>query len=269
MTNNISTFNTSKALSLEEAIEKAPAIAATSPAAHINLSRYKFTPTTEVISHMNDLGFVLTSAKQSMTKSELRRDYGTHIVQFQHPELSIKGSDGKLEAKPTVVMINSHDGVMPIKFELGMFRLVCENGLMIKDKDFGGFKERHTRLDFQAIKDMMTEKVNGMTDVVNKISRWNGVEMTAGQRSAFAIEALAMRLNTDRQAEDYEINEILSSRRKEDDSNTLWHVFNRVQENLIKGGFQMNNRTARPITNPIQDMVLNQGLWTLAEAYAN
>ncbi len=264
-----STFNTSRILTLEEAIAKAPAIAATRPADHINLNRYKFTPTTEVISHMNDLGFVLTDAKQSATKLDLRRDYGTHIVTFQHPELSIKGSDGKLEAKPTVVLLNSHDGVTPIKFEMGMFRLVCSNGLMIKDQDFGGFRERHTKMDFNAVKSLISEKIEGMSKVVEKISRWNGVEMSAGQRIAFATEALAMRLSSDRQAEDYEINEILSSRRKEDDSNSLWHVFNRVQENLIKGGFQMNNRTARPITNPIQDMTLNQGLWTLAEAYAN
>jgi hypothetical protein len=266
---NTTTTNTSRVLTLEEAIAAAPAIAATSPAAHINLKRYKFTPTTEVISHMNDLGFQLTSAKQSATKSELRQNYGTHIVQFQHPDLSIKGSDGKLEAKPTVVLVNSHDGVMPIKFEMGMFRLVCSNGLMIKDQDFGGFRERHTKLDFQSIKNLISEKIDSMNTVVGKISKWNGVEMTAGQRSAFAIEALALRLNSDRQAEDYEINEILSARRNEDLPNTLWHVFNRVQENMIKGGFQMNNRTARPITNPIQDMVLNQGLWTLAEAYAS
>lgn len=256
-------------LSIADAIAKAPAIAATAPAAHINLKRYKFTPTTEVISHMNDLGYVLTNAKQASSNQELRQNWGTHIVEFQHPELTIKGSDGSIEGKPTVVLVNSHDGVTPIKFEMGMFRLVCSNGLMIKSTDFGGFKERHTRLDFQGIKNLMTEKVESMGSMVDKISRWNGVEMSAGQRTAFAIEALAMRLSSDRVADDYEINEILSARRNEDLPNTLWHVFNRVQENLIKGGFQMNNRTARPITNPIQDMTLNQGLWTIAETYAN
>jgi hypothetical protein len=115
----------------------------------------------------------------------------------------------------------------------------------------------------------MGEKVEKMKEVTQKISIWNTREMTAGERTAFAIEALALRLNSDRKAEDYEINEILSSRRDVDNQNTLWHVYNRVQENLIKGGFQMNNRTARAITNPVQDMVLNQGLWQLAEQFAN
>jgi hypothetical protein len=36
---------------------------------------------------------------------------------------------------------------------------------------------------------------------------------------------------------------------------------------MIKGGFQMNNRTARAITNPLEDMVLNQGLWQIADRF--
>ena len=262
-------FNTSRVLSLEEAIQKAPAIAATAPAQHINLNRYKFTPTTEVISHMNDLGFVLTNAKQSATKQDLRKYWGTHIVEFQHPDLTIKGSDGTMEAKPTVVLLNSHDGVTPIKFEMGLFRLVCSNGLMIKSQDFGGFNERHTKLDFNSVRSLITEKVDGLQNVVGKISQWNQIEMTPAQRTAFAVEAIGMRLSSDRKVEDYEIHGILNARRSEDSPNTLWHVYNRVQENLIRGGFEMNNRTARPITNPIQDMVLDQGLWQIAEQFAN
>jgi hypothetical protein len=269
MTETSRTYNTSRVLSLEEAIIKAPAIAATEPAAHINLNRYKFTPTTEVINHMSDLGFVLTNAKQSNTNQELRKNWGTHIVEFQHPDLTIKGSDGTMEAKPTVVLVNSHDGVTPIKFEMGLFRLVCSNGLMIKSQDFGGFRERHTKLNFDAVRSLITEKVDGLQNVVGKISEWNQIEMTAGQRTAFAAEALALRLSSDRKIEDYEIHGILNARRNEDTPNTLWHVYNRVQENLIRGGFEMNNRQARPITNPIQDMVLNQGLWQIAEQYSN
>ena len=43
---------------------------------------------------------------------------------------------------------------------------------------------------------------------------------------------------------------------------------NILQENIIKGGFQLNDRQARAITNPVEDLNLNQGLWQLAEAYA-
>lgn len=255
-------------LSMQSAKTLAPAIFATKPASYINTARYHFTPTTEVIDYMKDLGWLLTSAKQSSTKIPLRRDYGTHIVQFQHPELMIKNTEGTVEARPTVILLNSHDGSRPINFEMGLFRLVCSNGLVVKDRDFGGFKERHTKYDFQGIKNLIENKVEGLNDVVKKINGWNQVEMKPIDRRKFAEEAIKLRTKTDRVAEEYEIIEVLSPRREADASNSLWHVFNRVQENLIKGGYQMNNRTARAITNPIADMEINQGLWQVAEAYA-
>ena len=257
-----------KVLSLDQAREKAPAIFATKPADYINLNRYKFTPTTDIINHMDTLGWKLTNAKQSKTKVPLRQNFGVHITEFQHPDLYIKNSEGRVEARPTVVLLNSHDGSRPINFEMGLFRLVCSNGLMVKDKDFGGFKERHTKYTLQEVQNMIEQKMLGLNSTVEKINRWSGIEMSAKDRRAFAIDALALRLGEEKVAEDYEIMEILSPRRDADAPNTLWHTFNRVQENIIRGGYQMNNRTARPITNPIQDMVLNQGLWSLADKYA-
>lgn len=269
MTNQVQQPTEIKVLSLDKAKELAPAIFATEPASYINLNRYKFTPTTDIISNMDALGWKLTNAKQSKTKVALRQNYGVHITEFQHPDLFIKDATGGIEARPTVVLLNSHDGSRPINFEMGLFRLVCSNGLMVKDKDFGGFKERHTKYTLAEVQNMINDKMLGLNDTVTKINNWTGIEMSAKDRRAFAIEALALRIGEDRQAEDYEIMEILAPRREADAPNTLWHTFNRVQENIIRGGYQMNNRTARPITNPIQDMVLNQGLWTLADAYAS
>jgi hypothetical protein len=257
-----------KQLSLAEARQKAPAIFAEKPADYINLKRYKFTPTTEIISHLDSMGWKLTDAKQSKTNVELRRDYGVHITQFQNPELFIKDGDGGIEARPTLVLVNSHDGSRPINFEMGLFRLVCSNGLVVKDKDFGGFKERHTKYTYTEVQNLIDQKMNELPTTIANINRWNGIEMSAKDRRAFAIEALALRINSDRQPEDYEIMDILEPKRKADAPNTLWHVFNRCQENIIKGGYQMNNRTARPITNPIQDLVLNQGLWQIADRFA-
>jgi hypothetical protein len=256
-------------ISLETAREKAPAIFATSPAPTIKSPKYQFTPTFEVIDHMKSMGYELTNAKQSKSNVDLRKNWGIHITEFQHPDLYIKDSEGGVEARPTVVLINSHDGTRPLQFEMGLFRLVCENGLIIKDRDMGSFRERHTKYTFQEVKDLIDSKVSGLQDVVGKISQWNMVEMTDKQRYQFAVEALALRLNTDRQPEQYEVLDILNAKRKIDAQPTLWHTYNTVQENLIKGGFQLNNRQARAIKNPVEDLVLNQGLWQLADAYAN
>jgi len=258
-----------KTLSLDAAIQIAPAIAAKSPhPTLIKSPKYAFTDTVEIIESMDRLGFKLTSAKQSRSKDALLTQHGTHIVRFGNPELYIKNSEGGIEGRPEVVLINNHSGARPIQFEMGIFRLVCENGLVIKSQDFGGFRERHTKYDFETIKRMISEKVGGMKDVVAKISSWNSRLMTDKERFQFAVEALTLRLAEDRQPENYEIYEILNPKREADKGNSLWNTFNVVQENLIKGGFEMNNRLARAITNPIQDVKVNQDLWQLAEAYA-
>lgn len=262
-------LNNITSISLDAAKSIAPAIFATSPAPTIKSPKYQFTPTFEVIEHMQDMGYVLTGVKQSKSNVELRKNWGIHITRFQHPDLYIKDPQGMIEARPEVVLINSHDGTRPIQFEMGLFRLVCENGLVIKSQDLGSFRERHTKLNFQEVKNLMDEKVSSLQEVVGKISQWNMKEMTDKQRFNFAMEALALRIGTDRQAEQYEIMDILTAKRKVDEQPTLWHTFNTVQENLIKGGFQLNNRQARAINNPVEDFNINQGLWQLADSYLN
>ena len=256
-------------ISLETAREQAPAIFATKPADYINQKLYKFTPTTEIINYMSDMGYVLTSAKQSSTKVPLRRDFGTHIVSFQHPKLFVKDNNNGVEARPTIVLLNSHDGSRPIQFDMGLFRLVCSNGLMVKSMDMGHFKERHTKYTFDQVKSLISSKVETLPLVIDKINDWNSLEMTAKQRFKFATEALKLRLGEERLLEDYEVLSVLEPRRGEDKEPTLWKTFNVVQENLIKGGFQMNNRQARAITNPVQDLALNKSLWQLAEELAS
>jgi hypothetical protein len=255
-------------ISMEVAREKAPAIFATEPASYINTNRYHFTPTFEIIDMMKDMGYLLTNAKQSKSKIDLRINHGVHIVEFQHPDLYVKDStNNEVEARPTIVMVNSSDGSRPFDFQMGMFRLVCSNGLIVKDKDLGGFKERHTKYNFTDLKAMISSKVDMLPKTIEKINSWNQIEMSHKDRFAFATEALALRLSSDRLPAEYEIREILSPKRSADKHNNLWCTYNVVQENLIKGGFQLNERQARPITNPWQDLELNKGLWALAEKF--
>lgn len=259
---------TVQALSLDRAKTIAPAIFATEPASYINLNRYKFVPTTDIIEKMDQNGWVLTQAKQSKSKSDLRTNYGMHIVQFQHPDLYVKDSTGGIEGRPTLVFLNSHDGTKPLQAELGLFRLVCENGLIIKSHDFGGFRERHTKLTNEAVQQLIADKISVMDRTVSKINDWTQIGMKSVDMRKFATDALLLRLNSDRQPDEHEVASILEARRDQDNHNTLWHTYNRVQENLIKGGFQVGERQARGITNPMTDLVLNQGLWQLAEEFA-
>lgn len=260
------TQNTIIPMSLERAQELAPAAFATQQADRLT-KVYNFTPTTELIGHMETLGFQLTNAKQSKSNTPLHAKYGTHILEFQNEQLYMKDNHGNIEGRPTIVLINNHNGGRPLQFEMGLFRLVCSNGLVIKTQDFGGMKERHTKYNLDQVKQIVSEKTSEMQSAINRINRWTGIEMSERQRFQFATEALALRLANDRVPEQYEIIDLLQPRRKEDNGKSLWLVYNTIQEGLIKGGFSLNNREARAIKNPLADFQINQDLWTLAEKY--
>ena len=253
-------------MSLERAQELAPAAFATTPADRLT-KIYNFTPTTELISHMDSLGFQLTNAKQAKSKVPVHAKFGTHILEFQNEQLYMKDQYGNIDGRPTIVLINNHNGCRPLQFEMGLFRLVCSNGLVIKTQDFGSMKERHTKYNLDQVKEIVSEKTEDMQKAIGRINRWTGVEMSDRQRFQFATEALALRLADDRVPEQYEIIDLLQPRRKEDNGKSLWITYNILQEGLIKGGFSLNNREARAIKNPLADLQINQDLWQLAEKF--
>jgi hypothetical protein len=74
------------------------------------------------------------------------------------------------------------------------------------------------------------------------------------------------------------IDELVKVRRSEDASPTLWHVFNRIQENVIRGGYSVNMprrtsqgmdirpRRMRTINSIAQSIDINRKLWDASEA---
>ena len=72
--------------------------------------------------------------------------------------------------------------------------------------------------------------------------------------------------------DDQTIEDLLAPMRTEDEGNTLWNVFNVLQEKMIKGGFSATGkngkvRKQRPISSIKKDVDYNQRLWAIAERY--
>jgi hypothetical protein len=96
--------------------------------------------------------------------------------------------------------------------------------------------------------------------------------MTENEMKAFAQQAIDARFGGAK-VTGIELEELLAVERNEDNGNTLWKVFNRVQEKIVGGSFTYVNeegklRKARPIKNFQQDMALNGQLWEIAEQFA-
>jgi len=89
----------------------------------------------------------------------------------------------------------------------------------------------------------------------------------------YAEAALGLRYDTEEQAAPVTVSQVLQPRRAVDASSELWSTFNRVQENLVRGGLSGSaargrRRRTRAINGIDQNVRLNRALWTLSERMA-
>jgi hypothetical protein len=96
------------------------------------------------------------------------------------------------------------------------------------------------------------------------------ITLNPGEQAAFAHAALALKYDEGEGAAPVTEAAILTPRRFEDRRDDMWTTFNRVQENLLKGGLRGRTKIGRPTTtrqvNGIdQSVKLNRALWILAE----
>ena len=78
-----------------------------------------------------------------------------------------------------------------------------------------------------------------------------------------------MGLRWEKDKSPFSYDRLLSTRRQEDVAPTLWTVYNRVQENLLKG--MPSDRYApasRAVTGLDAGADINRQLWALAETFA-
>lgn len=234
-----------------------------------NLSdNYTHILTSMVIEDMIALGWTVVSAQE--VKARKGKGFQKHIIRFQNQNITIKGKDGD-DVFPELLLTNSHDGKNAFHFRVGLYRLVCTNGLVVTDAEFSNVSIRHMGYTFEELTTQVLKLVESLPNLVNKINIFKEKELTEEEIVAFALKATELRWKDKKLKLD--INDLISSQRNQDDAPNLWNVFNRIQEKLVNGGFIYNNnnkkRKARALKNFTADLQFNSELWQLAEEYAN
>ena len=243
----------------------APSIFADRPW-HDMSHRYRLVPTIEVVDILAERGYFPVRAHQSNSRIPGKADFTRHLIRFRH-----SGSLQPLafvQETPELVLTNSHDGTSAYRFMAGIFRLVCENGLIVQSADFGSISVRHAGgADFRSrIVEATCRVAEESPRTSETIGARKQVDLTTPQRLAFASGAWELKPNPS-----IKPSHLLIPRRMEDDRPDLWHTLNRVQENLIRGDLRAVNAGGRRIrTRPIRsvdaDIRINRGLWSLAHA---
>jgi len=257
---NTDAMMTGNSYSLDQIKMMAPSVFTTEKAAHLT-DKYIQTPTSRVVEDLMALGWQVTKAQE--VKSKKFKGFQKHIVVFRHPDIQIKGKNGD-DAFPQILLTNSHDGKAAFNFRVGIFRLVCSNGLVISDADFSNVSIRHMNYTFESLQAKVNEVIEKLPGLVQKINLFKSTKLTEAQMTDFAYKAVSLRSKAT-----VNVMELLEATRTEDQGNDLWAVFNRVQEKVLGGSYSYGRkqRKARSVTSFQKDIELNEQLFELAGSY--
>ena len=151
---------------------------------------------------------------------------------------------------------------------MGLFRVVCTNGLIVSRGALPAYCVSHRG-------DVVEEVVTGAIKVAEEFDRLAAQVERMEQRRLFKDEqlrfaeaALAIRF-PDPLQRGMHAAQLLNCRRVEDLGEDLWSILNRCQEGLLRGGLSRRTTTGRltrtrRISSIKEDVRVNGRLWDLA-----
>lgn len=244
-----------------------------------NLSdKYVHTTTIDVVNDMARLGWYPVEAKQCRPRKNSSEIRSFHMLSFQNPDVKIL-KDGEVDCYPRIILINSHDGFSSFKFMVGLFRLICSNGLVVADEQFANMSIRHINYTFDELRTLVTTAIKAVPEHVKLMNDMKNTVLSDTQKEQIAIDAMKIRKGLELTGQiditKESIMEILEPIRKEDNGDDLWTIFNVIQEKMIKGQFMYSGdetkkaRKQRAITSAKKDIDINVKLFSMANSYVN
>jgi hypothetical protein len=246
---------------------KAPSVFAAAPHSRVS-DRYQFIPTLAMIVGLQGQGWFPVHAEESRVRLPDRKGFTKHLLRFRR-------FDSKLpmvgDSFPEIVLVNSHDGSCAYQIHAGLFRLVCSNGMIVVDAHMGQVRRRHTGDAVGEIIEGTYEIVDHLPRIAEKVETFRQTELSRREQEAFAETALQVRW--DKSQALVTPAALLTPRRFEDRGNDIWSTFQRIQENMLKGGVQGRTRngkrtSTRAVQSVDRNVRLNKALWSLTERMA-
>ena len=256
-------------LTKDQIRNSAPLIFAEQPTNPDVRDKYLFVNTETIIDDLERLGWLPVQAVQRKGRKSEGTIFSKHMVAFQNPDIKITSKDGD-DAYPRILLTNSHDGMQAFKFSVGIFRLVCSNGLVVADEQFNDFRIKHKGYSFDELRDVVSLAVKDLPNRVQVMNDMKNRILTVEEKRKLAIDAMLIRAGVSTlQYDDETISDILEPTRSADEGNDLWRVFNVVQEKITQGNFHAaltgaKVRKVRKIKSFEKDMKVNKELFKLA-----
>lgn len=255
-------FNQEQTISYDQLRSSTPAVFADAPFTATSPS-YKFIATHTLVEALFNAGFRVTAARQTQARGE-RAGFTRHLLRFRQIRETVQLAD----AIPEIVLINSHDATSAYQLRAGLYRPVCANGMLARLGDFGVIHVPHRGNIIANVVDAALTLTSGFSRIGDVIDQMVRTALSSSERFDFAARALAIRFSSSKHVP-ISPDDALLARRTIDVGADVWHTYNVVQENLLRGGIQGKTARGRSTCtrgiNAIrEDVRINNELWQLA-----
>jgi hypothetical protein len=260
---NQSSFRSTSPLSNEQIARYAPSVLA-QEAHESRGERYTFIPTIEVLDGLRREGFQPFEVRQTRVRDQSKREHTKHLVRLRH-----ESSITSVEEVPEIILLNSHDGSSSYQLLSGFFRFVCSNGLIAGDV-CNDIRVRHSGNVVDDVIEGAVRVLDNVEEIAGRIDAYKSITLAPEEATVFANAALQLRWDDKAPVQ---ADQVLRTRRWADNKADLWTTFNRVQENLLKGGLSARTTTGRRTSTRAvggvnENVKLNRALWSLADGLA-
>jgi Domain of unknown function (DUF932) len=241
--------------------------------------RYSYIPTIEVLRGLRKEGFEPFMVAQGASRIEDKAAFAKHLIRMRHVRERSGEAHGRPEANE-IILINSHDGASSYQMLAGLFRHVCQNGLVVGDV-IGDIRIPHRTGKRGSVQDEVIEGAFRVLDEFDAVEEhaeaMKALPLEPREEIAFATAALALRFGDRSIAESgghrpapVTAEQLNEARRIEDIGHDLWTTLQRVSENVLRGGqpgrgVQGRRLRTRPVGSIDRGVSLNRALWMLAE----
>jgi hypothetical protein len=253
-------MNPTKTFDFDQLAQVIPAAFATKPADFVS-DKYTFVNTSEILADLYGKGWRAVSATQAHSRK------GDPLTEKHTVVLRQMDDEGRLpelgELFGALRMTNSHNHTSRFIGAQELLRKVCSNGMIVSEGEFGSYSIRHDQIT-EDVQTIMARFQSENGKQMQTALDWNSLELSQEQTSRFVADATDLRFG--KLATPDKASALDRSRRWDDSGNTLWQVYNRVQENGMQGAPKAGamKRKVRALSNIDAMDDWNRGLRDIA-----
>jgi Domain of unknown function (DUF932) len=233
--------------------------------------RYSYIPTIDVLRGLRKEGFEAFMVAQGQSRVEGKTEFTKHMLRLRHT--------AQVQTKPEaneIILINSHDGASSYQLLCGQFRFICQNGLVVGNV-IEDIRIAHRGNAQDEVIEGAFRVLDQFETVEQHTEAMKALPLDPREEIAFAPAALALRFGEHAVQEagghrpaPVTAEQLNEARRIEDVGHNLWLTYQRVSENVMRGGqpgrsAQGRRLHTRPVGSIDRSVALNRAMWMLAE----